>query len=307
MLVGLGGCALQSSALQSDWPAGLPESAELDATPFFPQTAYHCGPAALATAVGALGVHTDPETVAERIFLPARQGTLQVEMIAGVRREGVVPTRIPGTLESVLREVAAGHAVVILQNLGLGIAPAWHYAVVVGYDRERREIVLRSGIERRERMLLRTFEHTWQRAGSWAFVALPPGQWPVTAKSADAVEAAVGFERAAPPATALKVYASAVQHWPDEPVLAVGLGNTAYASGQMVLAADSFSYSARAHRSVPAWINLARTLLDSGYPDAALEAARGAADASKPDDGWQAALAEVRTDAERALARRPGR
>lgn len=286
--------------MQESWPAELPDRVELETTPFFPQTAYHCGPAALATAVGAVGVAADPEAIAERIFLPARQGTLQLEMIAGVRREGLVATRIPASFEALLRELAAGHPVVVLQNLGLDIAPMWHYAVVVGYDRLSGELVLRSGTVRRQIMSWRTFEHTWKRAGSWAFVALPPGRWPPTATQADAVEAAVGFERAAGPKAAQKAYASAVQRWPAEPILAVGLGNSAYANGQMVLAADAFSFSAHRHRSVPAWINLARTLLDAGHPDAALQAAWSAAEAAPPGP-WQHALETITADAERAF------
>ncbi len=300
LAVAASGCAVQSAAIQSEWPADLPDRAELDATPFFPQIDYHCGPAALATAVGAAGVVADPAAVAERIFLPARKGTLQVEMIAGVRREGLVATRIPPTLDALLREVAAGNPVVVLQNLGLSISPAWHYAVVVGYDRDAREIVLRSGTVRRELMSMRTFEHTWARAGSWAFVALQPGRWPVTARQEDVVEAAVGFERAATPKAALAAYASGVQRWPAEPVLAVGLGNSAYATGQMALAADAFSFSAQAHRSVPAWINLSRTLLDTGHADAALSAAWSAAELQQ-GGAWKPALDAVTGDAERAF------
>ena len=305
--VAVAGCAVQSSAVVARWPADLPAAVELDRTPFFPQTAYHCGPAALATAAGAVGVDSDPEVLAKHVFLPSRKGTLQVEMLGGTRREGLVATRIPGTVEAVLREIAAGNVVVVLQNLGLDLAPVWHYAVVVGYDRNASEVVLRSGTTRREAMPLRTFEHTWQRAGSWGFVALPPGRWPVTATETAAVEGAVGFERAAPPAMALRAYASAVQRWPDNLPLAIGLGNAAHASGQLVLAADAFSDAATRRNSAPAWVNLARTLIDAGHPQAALDAATRAAEAPDPDGHWRAAVAEARVDALRAVenAKRP--
>ena len=268
-LSGLAGCAAQTAALLQRRPAGLAAEVELDTTPFFAQTAYQCGPAALATALGAIGVRAAPEALAERIFLPARQGTLQIEMISGARREGVVPARIPGTLESLLRELAAGHPVVVLQNLGLDLVPAWHYAVVVGYSLAREELVLRSGITRRELMRMSVFEHTWVRAGSWGFVVSPAGQWPATVQEPAVVEACIGFERAAPPALALRAYSSAVQRWPGNLALTMGLGNTAFAAGHKVLAADSFQTAARQHRSTPAWINLARTLLDADLPDAA--------------------------------------
>lgn len=264
-----GGCAVHSGALLAQLPADLPPAVELEATPFFPQTAYRCGPAALATALGAVGIAAAPDRLADQVFLPARQGSLQVEMLAGARRAGAVATLIPGELAAVLRELAAGHVVVVLQNLGLDIAPVWHYAVAVGYALDPPELVLRSGTTRRERMGLSLFEHTWARAGRWAFVALPPGRWPATAQAAAAVEAAIGFERNAPPERALQTYASAARRWPEELALAMGIGNSAYAAGQHVLAAEAFADAGRRFRSAPAWINLGRTLLAADLPESA--------------------------------------
>ena len=179
----LGGCAAwlppsQTRALLTQAPASLPLRVERETVPFFSQTPYHCGPAALATVLVDAGLAASPEALADAVFLPAREGSLQTEMLAGARRQGALAYRVPGELNVLLNEVAAGHAVVVLQNLGLALAPRWHYAVLVGYDLERREVVLRSGTTRRELMGLATFEHTWARGGHWAFVALPPGRWP---------------------------------------------------------------------------------------------------------------------------------
>ncbi len=262
---GLAGCATPIEGL----PTGLPDSVEHEATPFFPQTAYQCGPAALATALGAVGIGASPERLAEQVFLPARQGSLQIELIGGARRAGAVATVLPRSMPALLRELAAGQVVVVLQNLGLDIAPVWHYAVVVGYGLSRQELLLRSGTERRQRMSLATFDLTWARGDRWAIAVLPPGRWPATAAPRAVVEAAIGFERNAPPAQALQAYASAHQRWPGELALAMGIGNTAYAAGQRVLAAEAFADAARRFRSAPAWINLGRTLLAADLPDSA--------------------------------------
>ena len=288
-LAWLPGCAVQTAALQAAPPVDLPHRAELVATPFFPQTEYRCGPAALATALGAVGMAAAPSALADEVFLPARGGSLQTEMLAGARRHGAVATLVPGTLEAVLREVAAGHAVVVLQNLGLGFAPLWHYAVVVGYDIDASEVVMRSGTTQRATMPLRTFEHTWARSGFWAFVALPPGEWPVTAQAAAAVEAALGFERSAMPAQALRTYESAVKRWPDELTLAIGLGNAAYAMGDKRRAADVFRAAADRHRNAAAWVNLATVLLELGEREAAMAAAQQAV----ADPTWGSRAAEI--------------
>ena len=191
MAVLASGCATQTPALLAQPPAGLPSRVELADTPFFPDDSHFCGPAALATALSAAGLPTRPEDLVGRIFLPGREGSLQIEMLAGARRSGAVATLIPGTLEAVLRELAAGHPVVVLQNLGLSWAPSWHYAVAVGYDLDAGTMLLRSGPMQRQVLALRTFEHTWKRGGHWAFVTLPPGTLATTASEADTTSALV--------------------------------------------------------------------------------------------------------------------
>jgi tetratricopeptide (TPR) repeat protein len=285
------GCAVQTRALREHPPADFPHAAELDGTPFFAQTAYQCGPAALATALSAAGFAADPSVLGEQIFLPARTGTLQVEMIAGARRQGAVATRLPVSVEAVLREVQAGHPVVVLQNLGLSWIPVWHYAVLVGYNVDDGEVVLRSGKTRRQVMAMRTFEHTWKRSGSWAFVALPPGEWPSQAEEKAVIEASVGYERNATPAQAVAVYRSAIVRWPDSLSLQMGLGNSLYAAGDKRAAADAFRAAARQYHSAPAWINLASTLIELGASSDALAAAKEAVAAS--DDAWRAKADEV--------------
>lgn len=282
LLGGLTGCAHQTNAVRSAGPSGLVRVHELSATPFFAQTAYHCGPAALATALAAVGIPADPVRIAEQVFLPARQGALQTEMIAGARRQGAVATRIAPTLEAALREVHAGNVVVVLLNLGLKWLPAWHYAVLIGYDLDVGDVLLRSGATFREAMAMRTFEHTWARSGSWAFAALPPGRWPGSAPPASVIEAALGFERVAAPARAVDTYRSAIARVGPQLTLQMGLGNSLHASGDSAAAVAVFREAAAAHRSAAAWINLALLLHASGDLPGARQAAREAAALGDP-------------------------
>lgn len=310
LAIGLPGCAVftlppQTAALQQQAPIGLPRRAERTEVPFFPQTPYHCGPAALATALAHGGLAADPQALGEAVFLPAREGSLQLEMIAGARRQGAVATRLPGELMALLREVAAGHAVVVLQNLGLDFAPRWHYAVLVGYDLDAGELVLRSGTTERERLSLRTFEHTWARGGHWAIAVLPPGRWPVSATEALALEAAMGFERAAPPAQAALAYRSLLVRWPDNLVAGIGLGNALQAAADLPRAAQAFSAAAERHDSAVAWNNLARLHLARGESRQALAAAeKAAARAGRAEPQWLAATRETLALARAAAAPR---
>ncbi len=268
-----GGCATQSASLLAQRPPGLPTRVELADTPFFPDDSHFCGPAALATALSAAGLATRPDELVDRVFLPGREGSLQIEMLAGARRSGAVATVIPGTLEALLSEVAAGHPVVVLQNLGLSWAPSWHYAVVVGHDLEAGEILLRSGPMQRQALALRTFEHTWKRGGNWAFVTLPPGRLAATATEAEATAALVAFERAASPAAAATAYRAGLQRWPDSYTLQMGLGNVLHARGELAGAEAAFARAAR-HGQAAAHNNHARVLLALGRAGEARAAAQ---------------------------------
>lgn len=292
----LAGCASQTRALLHAPPASLPPRVEIDDTPYFEQADYQCGPASLSMVLGAAGFDTRPEDLIGRVFVPGRQGSLQVEMIAAARGEGAIAVRIPARLDALLDELAAGHPVVVLQNLSLPISPLWHYAVAIGYDLERRELLLRSGPESRQRLALSTFEHTWARGDYWAFVALRPGRLPATATEAALTEALVAFERSAPPDEARRAYASAAARWPDSHVLAIGLGNAAYAAGDRAAAAEAFGRAAQRHDDGAAWHNLAVVLREMGRLDDAEAAAARALQAEGPwGDQARAELERIRS------------
>lgn len=287
----LAGCALppQTLALHDAPPVGLPQRVEHGAVPFFPQTEHECGPAALATALGAIGLDARPEALSPQVYLPARRGSLQTEMLAAARRQGAVAVRLPPRLEALLRELAAGQSPVVLLNLGLPIVPRWHYAVVVGYDLPARELMLRSGETERAVFDFSAFERTWARSGHWAFVAVPPGRLPAAADENEVAAASVAFERVAAPAAAQRAYAAALARWPDNLVLAIGLGNARHAGGDLAGAAEVFEAAARRHDSTPAWINLAEVRVALSQREAAVQAASRALARSEAEPAWRAA------------------
>lgn len=306
------GCTLltppQTRALHDAIPAGLTTPVELADVPFFPQAEFECGPAALATALAAANIDVQPEALTAQVYLPARQGSLQTEMLATARRRGALAVRLPPTLESLLREVSAGHPVVVLQNLGLSFAPRWHYAVLIGHDLSARELLLRSGTNKREVMGMSTFEHTWARSDHWAFVALSPGQLPLTASETELTAATVAFERVATPEAAQRAYDAALARWPDSLTLAMGAGNVRAAAGDFVGAADRFERAARRHDSAAAWINLAEMRLQQSQLQPAVAAAQRAVEASQADKAWRDAAQQslARTNAAAAVSARPG-
>jgi len=273
----LAGCAApQVSALVERPPAGLPASAEIAAVAFFAQEDYQCGPASLAAVLRHAGREATPESLAPQVYLPGRKGSLQSEMLAGARRHGVVAYELAPRLEALLREIAAGTPVLVLQNLGLDWVPRWHYAVAVGYDLEERSLLLRSGVTRRLAMSLDTFERTWARSGHWAMLALPPERLPETAAELSYLAAVAGLERVAP-AAARRGYEAALARWPQSVTAELGLGNASYAMRDLAGAATAYRRATARHpESADAWNNLAQALIELGSRDEALAAARRA-------------------------------
>lgn len=278
------GCATppQLAALQRDWPMQLPERVVLAQVPFHPDGDDLCGPATLATVLQAAGAAVIPAELTPQVYLPGRQGALQLEMLAAARRQGLVAYPLQPRLATLLAEVASGHPVLVLQNLSLPLRPVWHYAVVVGYDREQGDILLNSGVTERMRLPMSTFEHTWARSQHWAFRVTPPEQLPISAE-ADAWATAVAALERVQPAAAQRAYRTGLQAWPHHRISLLGLGNTAYALGQREAAAQAYEATTKAHPDfADAWHNLAQVRLELGQRELARAAAQRAVSLGGP-------------------------
>ncbi|MBI2959157.1 MAG: PA2778 family cysteine peptidase, partial [Betaproteobacteria bacterium] len=213
----LSGCALlvpQTAQLREAMPAGLPERVELSEVPFFPQKDYQCGPAALATTLAHFGAKTTPDELVGQVYIPARKGSLQVEMLAAARRYGLVSYRLAPSFEDLLREVAAGIPVIVLQDYGVWPFSVWHYAVVAGYDYRRGEAVLRSGETERLTLPFGILEYTWKQSDYWAMVAVPPERIPATATESGYLSAIIAMERLGNARAAATAYAAFLGRWP---------------------------------------------------------------------------------------------
>lgn len=292
----LAGCAtpLQSTRLAT---SEYPDPVELTDVPFYPQEDYQCGPAALAMALDSVGMTVTPDALTPEIYTPARHGSLQVEMLAGARRHGAIPYLLNPVLTDLLAEVAAGHPVVVLQNLGLSWYTKWHYAVVVGFDLAHDQMVLHSGLEARHLVPLATFERTWRRAGYWAIVVLPPGRLPKTAEETRYLQAVVPLERLERWSDAATAYRAAAVRWPDSLGAQLGLGNSRYALHDLAGAEQAYRAAVARHPDAAvAFNNLAQALADQGRWDDAEAAVNHALALGGPyADTYRATADEIRT------------
>ena len=277
----LAGCAApQATALRAD-AAKLPARAKLLPIPFFAQDEYQCGPAALAMVLREQGHAVTPQELVAQVFLPAREGSLQAEMLATARRHGLLAIELPPRLDALLAEIAADRPVIVLQNLALPIAPKWHYAVI-GYDLDAGELILHSGLTERLRLGLDVFEHTWARGGHWAMLATAPDRLPATLDAERLLAAAVALERASPSA-ARRAFTALTERSVLDYGAWFGVGNTAAAEGDYSAALVAFEYATTLRPdSADAWNNLALMRLRDGQRDAAVDAARRAVELGGP-------------------------
>ena len=276
LLLALVACATPQTESLLDNPTAVPRRAEVEGVPFFPQQEYYCGPAALATVLSWSGLPVTQDEGAAQVYTPGREGTLRSDMVAAARRNGRLAVPVD-RLASLTAELAAGHPVVVFQNLGLDWFPVWHYAVAIGYDLDAGHLILRSGLEPRRVMPLRTFERTWARGDHWALVVLPPGKIPVSADEMTVLRAATGLEQAGRLREAAAAYAAIAERWPDSLEASIGLGNVAYGAGDLEAAEDAFRSAIRRHPdAAAAWNNLAHVLGEQGRRAEAVAAARRA-------------------------------
>lgn len=294
LVVLLAGCATIPAGVKDPGPGAT--AVELVATPFYPQQRYQCGPAALTTVLAASGANVSLGELVDKVYLPARKGSLQVEMLAATRTSGRIPYRLQGTVSALLDELRAGRPVLVLQNLGIRAWPRWHYAVVVGLDPQQGEVVLRSGTVERRVTPLGTFLRTWQRSDYWAFVALRPEQLPVSPDRPRYLAAIASVENAGELAAAATAWQTALSRWPGDPVALFGAANTAMKTGDYELATRRYRELLRRDGSLAAVRNnLALALARRGDVEAALAEVERAIEEVE-DDGLRAEFEATRQE-----------
>ena len=263
--------------------AHLPDQVLLQQVPFHAQDDYQCGPASLAMVLNHRGIAVTPDALKDRIYLPERRGTLQVEMVSAARERDVLAYPLEKKLDAVLAELDAGNPVLVMQNLAFDWYPQWHYAVVIGYDLPAKEMIVHSGLNAAQREPFHVFMRTWSRADYWARVMLPPGQLPATAEPLSYLKAASDLEQTGRLDSAKRAYQSATEQWPDQPGARFGLANTRWTMGDRQAAIADFQRLVNDFPAFqPGWNNLATGLEIAGCPAESAAARQCSEQESKP-------------------------
>lgn len=266
----------QTDTLLTEIPPQYHTPVDLTNVPFFPQQAYQCGPAALATVMVYQGITVSPDELTPKIYIPQKQGSLQVEIIRALRDYNLVPYVIEPKLDHLLAEVHAGRPVLVMQNLGVSWYPQWHYAVVVGYNLQDKIILLRTGEIERYPMSLRTFEYTWQRSQHWAVLALRPDELPARVDRWQYLKTIVAFEQTKNWQVLNQAYETGLKRWPNDRDLLMGYGTALYLQQRLADARRYYEQVLTREAYAPAYNNLAQILAEQGEFERALQNANKA-------------------------------
>jgi len=177
-------------------------------------------------AMNFYGKQLSADELAKDVFTPGRKGSFQSEMKAAVRKRGMIAYELTPELVYLLAEVSVGHPVIILQNRGVKYYPIWHYALVIGYDLNRKQIYLHSGANKNYVVSMSVFEFTWKRSRRWAMAVLPTDTLPNDRNLINALQAAVDLEEVGQIEAANQTYQTITRRWPESLVAVMGAANT---------------------------------------------------------------------------------
>lgn len=286
----LSGCSFDRP-LVSDEP-GRPVTVRVSGVPFHGQDGFRCGPAAMAMMLGWSGATVTPAELEGRFYgQPGDPAAVLVDAALGFGR---LPYPIRGT-DALMRELAAGHPVLILQNLGVASEPMWNCSVAIGFDRAARELTLHAGDQPSKRMGMRLFERLWADTDEWGLVVLRAGELPATAAKDTYLAAAKALEKAGRHWEAVMAFDAALSKWSTDPGALTGLASSLYLLGDPQGAADAYRAAASiAPDPGPALNALAHVLAEMGRRDEAVSAARQAVATGGPRKaGYEQTLKDV--------------
>lgn len=175
-----------------------------------------------------------------RTLIPAKGGTLQVELVATARANAFIVYPLTPTLDALIYELEKQHPVIVLVNRAYFWYPLWHYAVVTGYDREKGSIVTHFSDQANESIPLATFAALWERSENWGVVLLPSDKLPASASPQTFLPAAYALEKTGLRTEAIIAYKSALLRWPKDINILFALANAYYHSQQIKNATKTY-------------------------------------------------------------------
>ncbi len=206
----------QAEQLRQQKPAQLAAAKTIADVPFSPQQQYYCGPTTLSEVFAFHGRRINAEEIAPKLFIPAKQGSLQLEMVSATRQYDFLPYAKTGSLTELMQLIEDDIPVIVFQNLSIQLLPQWHYAVVIGYDLSKGTITLHTGLTPNHEMSFELFEKTWARGNYWLLAPVPNGKTSSSMEPFTYIQAAYDLLQVGNVKTGLSFLEAATRQWPDQ-------------------------------------------------------------------------------------------
>lgn len=208
----------------------------------------------------------------KRTLIPAKGGTLQIELIAAARADGLLAYPLEPTFEALFTELEADHPVIVLVNRAYSWYPLWHYAPVTGYNIETKTVLMHFADRANEAVPIGTFAAIWERSANWGVVLLPPTEIPASATPKKFLQSAYDLEQTGMLDEAITAYTSALLRWPEDTAILFALGNAHYRLSHISKAEQTYRKLLLIDTTHPfALNNLADLLCRTGRSDEALK------------------------------------
>ncbi|NIS60449.1 MAG: PA2778 family cysteine peptidase [Proteobacteria bacterium] len=144
--------------------------------PFFAQSKYQCGPAALASVLNYYGCRVTQGKIVEAIYKKRLKGTLSIDMILFARRMGFDARAYKGSISDLKSHILKDRPLIVFQDLGYPLLPIRHFSVVIGYDDAEGILILHSGKRIDKVVSYERFLRSWARMDYWTLLILPNGE-----------------------------------------------------------------------------------------------------------------------------------
>lgn len=267
----------------------------IENVPFYPQQEFFCGPTTIAEVLNFYGESIKPTDIAPSLFIPGRNGSLQVEMASSIRQLGYIAYQDQLNLTELISIVEKDVPVIILQNNGLSWYPRWHYAVVIGYEKASQSLIMHTGLTANRKVDMSLFERTWKRAKQWAIVPMPVSRAPTGLNEISYLQAAQDLIAVNKGADGIVALTTAYNHWKESYLPALLLANH-YIESEPNRAREWYKKAFKlAPNNAPLLNNYAYTLGKLGCKNTAKQLIQQAIDAEPNNENYKNTLNTIRS------------
>ena len=141
--------------------------------PFFPQSKYQCGPAALASVLNYYGCPVTQGEIAKAIYRKRFKGTLSIDLMLFAQKMGFNARPYRGNLTDLKGHISKDRPLIVFQDLGNPFLSIRHFSVVIGYDDTERILILHSGKRINKVISYEKFLKSWAEMDYWTLLILP--------------------------------------------------------------------------------------------------------------------------------------